>query len=132
MTTSPFYASAHGQARALQEQALLAADYPGFTLDVDDDGTPFAHGWIGPSDSLRGSYHVLLVLPPGYGQGVMPSVHVLEPALRPGAPHRYLDGSLCLDHSGAFTRKSTLLTILAWVSVWLVLYEGWLTTGEPW
>lgn len=36
MTTSPFYASAHGQARALQEQALLAADYPGFTLDVDD------------------------------------------------------------------------------------------------
>lgn len=130
--STPFYDSRAGQARALKEQALLASEYPGFMLDVDDDGTPFAHGWIGPSDTLVGSYHVLLVLPPGYGRGAMPSAHVLEPRLAPGAPHQYTDGSLCLDHSGAFTRKSTLLTSLAWVSVWLVLYEGWLSTGTPW
>lgn len=23
-------------------------------------------------------------------------------------------------------------TLLAWVSVWLVLYEGWVETGAPW
>lgn len=129
---TPFYATWDGRARAFKEQALLAAEYPGFTMDVDDDGTPFAHGWIGPSATLTGAYHVLLVLPPGYGQGVMPWVHVLEPRLAPGAPHIYRDGSLCLDHSGAFTRRSTLLTVLAWVSVWLVLYEGWRATGIRW
>lgn len=129
---TPFYATPAGQTRALREQDLLAADYPRFVMDVDDDGTPFAHGWIGPSDTLAGWYHVLLVLPPGYGQGVLPSVHVLEPPLATGSPHRYRDGSLCLDHSGAFNRRSSLLTVLAWTSVWLVLYEGWLTTGTPW
>jgi hypothetical protein len=132
VASAPFYATTAGQTRALKEQALLATEYPGFVMDIDDDGTPFSHGWIGPNDQLGGSYHVLLVLPPGYGQGVMPSVHVLEPPVAAGAPHLYVDGSLCLDHSGAFTRKSTLLTALAWVSVWLVLYEGWRTTGIPW
>jgi hypothetical protein len=129
---TPFYGTVEGEARALKEQALLAREYPGFAMDVDDDGTPYVHGWLGPTETLRGSYHVLFVLPPGYGQGVMPSVHVLEPTLRAGAPHRYQDGSLCLDHSSAFTRRSTLLTILAWVSVWLVLYEGWRDTGTAW
>jgi hypothetical protein len=51
----PFYTTAAGETRALQEQALLWRGYPG-----------------------------------------------------------------CLDHSGAFTKKSTLITLLAWVSVWLV------------
>jgi hypothetical protein len=128
----PLYATAGGEARALAERALLAREYPGFTMDVDDDGTPFAHGWIGPTAYLTSTYHLLLVIPPGYGRGVMPAVHVLEPRLRPGAPHLFGDGSLCLDHSGAFTAKSTLLTLLAWASVWLVLYEGWLQTGNRW
>lgn len=130
--SAPFYADPRGEARALEEQALLARHYPGFVMDVDDDGTPFVHGRIGPNETLTGSYHVLLVLPPGYGEGVMPGAYILDPPLREGAPHRFDDGSLCLEHSGAFTRKSTLLTLLAWVGVWLVLYEGWVSTGTPW
>lgn len=129
---TPFYASARGEARALQEQAILAREYPAFSMDVEKDGTPYAHGWIGPNPELRGAYHVLVLIPPGYGRGMVPAVHVLEPALRPGAPHTYQDGSLCLDHTGAFTNKSTLVTLLAWVSVWLVLYEGWIETGVRW
>jgi len=129
---SPFYASASGEQRALREQALLAREYPGFNLDVDDDGTPFVQGTIGPTETLHGAYHVLVELPPGYGEGVMPRAYLLSPELRPGAPHVFADGSLCLDHSGAFTRRSTIVTFLAWVSVWLVLYEGWVDTGEKW
>lgn len=129
---APFYASAAGEARALTELTLLTNEYPGFQMDVDDDGTPYAHGWIGPNEKLLHSYHVLIVIPPGYGHGAMPAAHVLDPLLRQGAPHRFQDGGLCLDHSGAFTRKSTLVTFLAWVSVWLVLYEGWCETGVPW
>lgn len=127
-----FYLAPGGESRALTEQALLGAEYPQFVMDVDDDGTPFAHGWIGPTAYLRGTYHVLIVLPPGYGNGVLPRAHVLEPTLRVGAPHRFSDGSLCLDHSGAFTKKSTIVTFLAWVSIWLHLYEDWLETGRPW
>jgi hypothetical protein len=127
-----FYATPAGEARAFAEQALLAREYPGFELDVDEDGTPFAHGFIGPNDVLHGRYHVLLVIPSAYGHGGLPLAFVLEPEIRAGAPHRYQDGSLCLDHSGAFTRKSTLVTFLAWVSVWLVLYEDWTETGKAW
>ena len=128
----PFYLEPEGELRAFTEQALLGAEYPKFTMDVDDDGTPFAHGWIGPTGHLRGAYHGLILLPPGYGNGVLPRAYVLEPALRQGAPHQYSDGSLCLDHSGAFTKKSTIVTFLAWVTVWLHLYEDWLETGTPW
>jgi hypothetical protein len=129
---APFYESATGEARALAEQGLLVREYPGFEMDVDDDGMPYAHGWIGPNENLRSAYHLLLVIPPAYGRGAMPAAYVLEPRLRLDAPHIFQDGSLCLDHSGAFTRKSTLVTLLAWVSVWLVLYEGLLETGTGW
>ncbi len=127
-----FYQTESGMARALAEQALLSREYPGFALEVDEDGTPYAHGQLGPTAQIRGCYHILIALPPRYGQGALPAVHVLEPPLRAGAPHRYQDGSLCLDHSGSFNRRSTLLTLLGWVTVWLLLYEGWLETGVAW
>jgi len=130
--TDPFYLQPAGEARALTEQALLASEYPDFVMDVDDDGTPYAHGVVGPTGHLRGAYHVLVLLPPGYGNGVLPRAYVLQPELRTGAPHRFTDGSLCLDHSSAFTKKSTIVTFLAWVTVWLHLYEAWLETGEAW
>jgi hypothetical protein len=127
-----FYGTPEGEARALTEQALLASEYPGMAFEVDDDGTPYVHGWIGPNDRLRSAYHILVYLPPGYGRGVMPRAYVLEPQLRLGAPHTFTDGGLCLDHSGSFTTKSSVVTFLAWVSVWLVLYEGWCETGVAW
>lgn len=131
-SAAPCYESAEGQKRLLTEQQLLRKEYPQFQLDIDEDGTPYAHGWLGPTETLQQRYHVLLTLPPGYGYGVLPQAHVLEPPLRSGAPHLYSDGSLCLDHSGAFTRRSTLVTFLAWVTLWLCLYEGWLETGTAW
>lgn len=120
----PFYATPQGEARALAEQTLLAREYPGMALDIDEDGTPYVHGWIGPNDKQRSSYHMLVSLPPGYGRGVLPRAYVLEPELRQGAPHRFNDGSLCLDHSGAFTHKSSVVTFLAWVSVWCSTKAG--------
>ena len=66
------YETATGEKRALVEQNLLNRTYPAFELNVDDDGVPFAHGMIGPTDTLRARYHVLIEIPPGYGEGVMP------------------------------------------------------------
>lgn len=127
-----FYDTRAGEARVFAEQAYLSQEYPQFELDIDDDGTPFAHGLIGPNDAIKNQYHVLIVIPPAYGNGARPLAYVLSPEIRQGAPHRFQDGSLCLDHSSAFSRKSTLVTFLAWVSVWLVLYEDWLETGRIW
>lgn len=79
VVNEPFYANAKGERRALQEQTVLASQYPDFEMDIDDDGIPYVHGWIGPNPSLKGRYHILLLMPPGYGHGVMPIAHVLEP-----------------------------------------------------
>ena len=129
----PLIATEEGRARALAEQAALAQEYPNFVMDVDtDDGTLYVSGVIGPNEHLEAAYRVLVLFPPGYGRGVMPFAYVEHPPIRQDAPHLYDDGSLCLDHSGAFTERSTVVTLLAWVSVWLVLYEGWLQTGQRW
>lgn len=120
------------ESRLITEQALLVREYPGFEMEVHESGTVYVHGWVGPNATLRGAYNVLVALPPTYGDGTMPVSHVVEPELRQGAPHTFTDGSLCLDHSGAFTRRSTLVTYLGWVSTWLHLYEDWLETGRKW
>lgn len=120
------------QRRIFAEKALLDREYPRFQFDLDNAGNPYVHGIIGPTETLKQAYHVLVVLPPDYGTGAMPMAYVLKPDLKPGAPHQYADGHLCLDESGAFTARSTLVTFLAWVSAWLVLAEGWAETGVAW
>ena len=125
-------ATTAGQERALKERALLQQEYPDFVMDIEDDGLLYVHGWLGGTNEVRNRYHVIITIPPGYGRGVMPFAHVLEPKLRDKAPHTYTDGSLCLDHSGSFNERSTLVTFLAWVCVWLALYEGWCDTGRAW
>lgn len=52
-----FYGRPDGEKRALQEQALLARDYPDFSMEVDDDGTPYVRGALGPSATLHNRYH---------------------------------------------------------------------------
>ncbi|NUN13977.1 MAG: hypothetical protein HUU55_10130 [Myxococcales bacterium] len=118
--------------RIFTEKAVLSREYPLFGIDLHDDGTPYVHGFIGPTATLKQRYHVMVTLPPAYGTGVMPRAYVISPDLIPNAPHQYIDGHLCLDEGGAFTARSTLVTFLAWVSVWLVLYEAWVETGIPW
>lgn len=65
-------------------------------------------------------------------QGI-PTVRVERPKLKPGAPHLYPDGRLCLYyppdrrwHSGYLLAD----TILPWTASWLYFYELWLDTDE--
>ncbi len=128
----PSYFTPEGERRIMKERDLLAQSYPQFMLDIEPDGLLHARGSLGPTETLRGVYHLLIAIPPTFGRGGSPRVYLLHPELRPGAPHVFQDGSLCLDHNQAFTSRSTLLTLLGWVSVWLVLYEGWMETGVAW
>ncbi len=65
-----------------------------------------------------------------------PKVWVTAPPVHPKAPHRYGDGSLCLDypkdgreerwHPGA----PLAWTVVPWTAEWLFYYELWLETGD--
>lgn len=121
-----------GRKRLDAEQQLLARDYPAFILDITNSGEVFALGHLGGTDHIRDTYEVLIRMPPNFGTGAIPRVSILNPDLRAGAPHRFTDGSLCLQHEIAFTPRSTLLTLLAWITAWLILYEGWLENGKTW
>jgi hypothetical protein len=64
-----------------------------------------------------------------YRSGKSPKVWILSPEVRPDAPHRYRDRSLCLYyprygewHPGMFLAE----TIVPWAAEWLFFYEVWL------
>jgi hypothetical protein len=68
-----------------------------------------------------------------YKIGSIPRVWVRSPTLRPGAPHRYSDGSLCLYTPWEWSwRDSELIaeTILPWAAIWLYYYELWVDTDK--
>ena len=129
---SQWYETPKGRQRLFDEQAVLAQHYPGFQLDLLEDGTAFVHGHLGGNGTVRGRYEVVLVLPPTYSNGALPRAFVLSPELPRDAPHLYADGSLCVDHNGAFTARSSAVTMLSWMLVWLVLYEEWRESGKRW
>ena len=127
-----WYERRGGMQRLMVERNLLDGEYPGFTLDVCDDGTVFGLGFIGPNRDIGARYEVLIQLPHNYGTGAIPRVTILEPEMDERAPHRFNDGSLCLEHEDAFSPRSTVVTLLGWVTAWLILYEGWKETGQHW
>lgn len=64
-----------------------------------------------------------------------PQVRVLDPPLRPDAPHRYYGEFLCLYypadgswHPGKFIAD----TIVPWTAEWLLFYEIWIESGHWW
>ena len=121
-----------GQGRLLEERRLLKAHYPMFEFDVDVNGVLFLIGEVGGVPGLRARYQVLVVLPQGYGAGVMPDAYVVSPEILDGAPHLYENGSLCLDLSVVYRRTTSLVTFLDVVMLWLSQYEHWIATGERW
>lgn len=89
--TGHFLATDHGILRARKEQALLDQFFPGFEIDIDNEGAPYANGWLGPSELMRGRYRVYIQIPPTYGRGTMPNVYIVDPDIREGAPHLFND-----------------------------------------
>lgn len=67
-----------------------------------------------------------------------PEVWVISPALKlyedaASIPHTYVGDYLCLhypDYKEWSSDKYVAETIVPWISLWLVYYEGWLATGK--
>ena len=65
----------------------------------------------------------------------VPRVWITAPTIRPHAPHRYGDKSLCLFYpgDGNWNRSSWIAeTIVPWTAEWLLFYELWVETGKWW
>ncbi len=62
-----------------------------------------------------------------------PRVFVVSPPLKPGAPHTYDDGSLCLQFPGdrSWTDPRFVAThVVPWTAEYLNWYEIWLETRK--
>lgn len=109
-----------------QQIAAMQCDFPSFAFRREGN-RPTWRGVIQPTD--RGvSYQVKIV----YQYPNSPRVWVVSPALHPGNPHHYPDGSLCLYYPQDGSWRSDKLiskTIVPWTALWLALYEEWCVTG---
>lgn len=62
-----------------------------------------------------------------------PKVWVLCPQIKPNAPHRYRDRSLCLyypDDKSWTPEMGIANSIVLWAAEWLFFYEHWCMTGD--
>lgn len=111
--------------RLAAEKALLLTHFPSASLVLDEQHRLM---WSLPVFSLRGRrYDVALVYPPDFPAGPI-QAYILDPEIRPGVPHRYAGGSLCLGHSS--TPHTSALTTAVWVCAWASAYELWLLQGS--
>ena len=120
----------HPPLSLLQQQKAMQADFPIFTFAYEKQKGKRLPMWRGTLQPLETSplYRIKVC----YQLPKTPQVWVLAPALRPDAPHRYSDGTLCLYYprDGSWTPQTPLSrTFVPWTALWLAFYEYWLSTG---
>ena len=91
--------------------------------------------WHGPLQPTEASpvYTVKIVYQFAGRHSKSPKVWVKSPEIRPDAPHRYDDGSLCLyfpPERNWTPYKFISETVVPWTALWLVFYEIWLDTDH--
>jgi hypothetical protein len=114
-----------------EQAAYMKCFHPGFTCRVKR-GQLMCHGVVQPTP-LHHRYHVRIM----YRVGKPPRAWIEEPHLRrrhpdERIPHTYSDDCPCLYLPGTgewSPAKKLALTVVPWLSLWLLYYESWLVTG---
>jgi hypothetical protein len=101
--------------------------FPRFQLRRDANGNLY---WTGIVEPLEGHLFRIAVRYPSHYPYREPQFHVVEPPLRHGAPHVYMDGSLCLHRVRWNPDTGTAASCVPLISGWLVGYVSWCQTGE--
>lgn len=107
-----------------QQDALIRYRFPQFRFSWRQST------WVGTLSPSDDSPQYLIRIT--YRLGRAPKVEVLSPAIRPDAPHRFGDGSLCLYYSkdGSWHSQVCIAeSIIPWAAEWLFYYEHWLKSG---
>ena len=115
--------------RISAEKIIMQENYPQFVLKLDDNRQLFWDGILQTNfDTL---YRVNIHYPQAY-PWQKPKLTIAHPQLRTDAPHRFIDGSLCIYPDGWNYKQATAPAAVPLVVGWLALYEIFLQTGERW
>lgn len=129
-----FYSSPDLKVNRMKPPSVLKLDrftdlielFPQFQVYVWDDETIW-EGWLRP-DAYSSQYRVRIICRPK----MTPAVFVVDPALVSDAPHRHLNGSLCLfkDRDNPWQETDGIGTrLVPLICSWLYYYEKWCDTG---
>jgi len=117
-----------GRENPLLQRVAVKAAFPQFRWHITRAGGVQWRGTLQPTHESP-EYDVRIIHEPDR----MPVIYVGGPVIRPDAPHRYPDGSLCLYWPKEWrwtAREPLAATIIPWTALWLYYYELWLVTGE--
>jgi len=115
--------------RISAEKIIMQENYPQFVLKLDDKKQLF---WDGILQTNFGTlYRVNINYPQAY-PWQKPKLIIAHPQVRADAPHRFVDGSLCIYPDGWNYKQTTAPAAIPLIAGWLALYEVFLRTGERW
>jgi len=115
--------------RLLVEEIIMKENHPQFVLKMDEKKRLYWDGFLRTNfDTL---YRANILYPAAY-PWEKPKLIIVSPAIRLDAPHRYLDGSLCVYPEGWSYKRCTAPAAVPLVAAWLALYEVFVRTGKRW
>ncbi len=115
--------------RLAAEKAIMEERFPQFVLKLDGGGCLLWDGLL--CTNFGTLYRINIFYPVGYPYD-RPKLKIVHPALRPDAPHRFTDNSLCVYPKDWSHKKCTAPAAVPLVAGWLALYEVFLKTGRRW
>ncbi len=115
--------------RISAEKIIMQENYPQFVLKIDDGRRLFWDGIL--QTNFNPLYQVNIMYPESYPWD-RPKLQIVHPPVRPEAPHRYADGSLCVYPKDWNYKQATAPAAVPLIAGWLALYEVFLRTGQRW
>lgn len=114
--------------RRLQHEVVtMRLKFPQFRL-VENQRMTEQFSWVGWVKPKRRQYMIEIAYPANYPEAE-PKIYVHRPALPPGTPHVYSDGSLCAHISQWIPNRSTAIQMVSIAALYLHDYEEWQRTG---
>ena len=102
--------------------------FPAFALMSSTGRITAAEGTI---DTQSGNTYRIRLTLDGFPY-TLPKVFPKEWTPHPSAPHKYMDGSLCIMRSDQWRQYFTVALMVAKTAIWLGKYEIWKRNGHLW
>ncbi len=122
-----WYREAKWHNRLLAEQSLMHERFPQFVLTQSPSDLLVWRGVLVPVEGAP--FEISVTMPARYPYGA-PELRAERPRIRPGAPHLYANGTLCVHRLSWDPMRGTVVSVIPLAAAWLVGYLNWLRTGE--
>ncbi len=112
------------------EEDAMNKKFPGFELEMQDDGTLYWHGTLPGHIDKNKRDEIVIEYPANYPYEA-PQSFIVYPDIDL-SPHRYKNGSICLfDNEETRWRYDsyTAVIIVAWTAAWIACQEIWENDG---